>query len=210
MDKLILAIIDSGVDKYIKINGVGIEHNENIDEYFVTNEVMDQNGHGTIVTNIIREIIDDENLYIVKLFDQQDEIEGEKLVFALKYLRDFIKPDIIHLSMGISFCDDIITLRDICQDLVKNGTVIVCAFDNNGSLSYPAAFPFVIGVESNASIIKTTEHYFLQDSPINIATIGSAQRLLGKNNRFVDVVGSSFSAPYITRIIAKRDKTIRS
>lgn len=203
MDKLILAIIDSGVDKYIKINGVGIEHNENIDEYFVTNEVMDQNGHGTIVTNIIREIIDDENLYIVKLFDQQDEIEGEKLVFALKYLRDFIKPDIIHLSMGISFCDDIITLRDICQDLVKNGTVIVCAFDNNGSLSYPAAFPFVIGVESNASIIKTTEHYFLQDSPINIATIGSAQRLLGKNNRFVDVVGSSFSAPYITRIIAK-------
>ena len=84
MDKLILAIIDSGVDKYIKINGVGIEHNENIDEYFVTNEVMDQNGHGTIVTNIIREIIDDENLYFVKLFDQQDEIEGEKLVFALK------------------------------------------------------------------------------------------------------------------------------
>lgn len=66
MDKLILAIIDSGVDKYIKINGVGIEHNENIDEYFVTNEVMDQNGHGTIVTNIIREIIDDENLYIVE------------------------------------------------------------------------------------------------------------------------------------------------
>jgi subtilisin family serine protease len=66
LDKLILAIIDSGVDKYIKINGVGIEHNENIDEYFVTNEVMDQNGHGTIVTNIIREIIDDENLYIVE------------------------------------------------------------------------------------------------------------------------------------------------
>ena len=50
------------VDKYIKINGVGIEHNENIDEYFVTNEVMIKMVM-VIVTNIIQEIIDDENLY---------------------------------------------------------------------------------------------------------------------------------------------------
>lgn len=203
MNKLTLAIIDSGIDKNIKINGMGIKLNENTKKYFVTHDIVDRNGHGTIVTNIIREIIDDENLYIVKLFDQQDEVEVERLVFALQYLRDFIKPDVIHLSMGISFCDNITKLREVCQNIVENGTVIVCAFDNNGSLSYPAAFPFVIGVESNSSLIKTTEYYFLQDSPINIAAIGSAQRLLGKNNHYVDVVGSSFSAPYITRLIAE-------
>lgn len=203
MDKLTLAIIDSGIDKNINVNGIGIELNENTGEYYITKDIFDQNGHGTIVTNIIREVINDENLYVVKLFDHQDEIESDRLVFALQYLHDFVKPDIIHLSMGISFCDNIPKLWEICHNLAENGTIIICAFDNHGSLSYPAAFPFVIGIESNQSLIKITEYYYLQDSPINIATFGSAQRLLGKNNQYIDVVGSSFSSPYITRFIAE-------
>lgn len=69
-------------------------------------------------------------------------------------------------------------------------------------MSYPAAFPFVIGVESNSKCIKRDEFYYIKNSPINISAIGTAQRLKGIGDKYIDVFGSSFSAPYITGIIA--------
>lgn len=202
MNKIIVAVIDSGVEEVEKYRGASIAVDETTNSFTIIDDCFDQNGHGTIVTNIIESLTDNVEFYIMKIFGREEEVEPEKLVFALNYLKEIVNPDIIHLSMGVSYCDDISSLHQICLELSNNGTIIVSAFDNHGSLSYPAAFPFVIGVESNSKITKTSQYYFLKNSPMNIATIGVAQRLKGKKKQYYDVVGSSFSAPYITAKIA--------
>ena len=198
LDKVIVAVIDSGVEEVVKYRGASVTLDETSSDFTINDNYFDENGHGTIVTNIIESLTDNAEFYIMKVFGQEEEVETEKLVFALKYLDKTVRPDIIHLSMGVSFCDNIPLLHQTCLELSNKGTIIVSAFDNHGSLSYPAAFPFVIGVESNSKIDKTSQYYFLQNSPINIASIGIAQRLKGRKKQYYDVVGSSFSAPYIT------------
>ena len=39
---------------------------------------------------------------------------------------------------------------------------------------------------------------FLENSPINIRTIGTTQRLPWKNNQYKFVMGASFAAPHVT------------
>ena len=198
LDKGIVAIVDSGVEEIANYRGASVSVDEIGNGFMINDDYCDQNGHGTIVTNIIESLTDNVEFYIMKVFGQEEEVETEKLVFALKYLGETVKPDIIHLSLGVSFCDNIPLLQQVCLELFQKGIIIVSAFDNHGALSYPAAFPFVIGVEGNSKIDKTSHYYFLKNSPINIANIGVAQRLKGRKKQYYDVVGSSFSAPYIT------------
>jgi hypothetical protein len=45
-------------------------------------------------------------------------------------------------------CEDRESLYTACKSLTNKGIILVSAFDNAGSLSFPAAFPNVIGVTS--------------------------------------------------------------
>lgn len=197
MKKIKIAIVDSGVERPELFEGAAVE-NDNKGDYYITDDIYDNNGHGTIVTNMIQTLNAQVDLFVMKIFSDEDEVDCSKLIFALKYLREVVKPQIVHLSLGISFCNNINGLKVECDQLHNDGTIIICAYDNNGSLSYPAMFNNVIGVESHRDINKIDEYYMLENSPINIAAIGCAQRLLGKGMQYYDVVGSSFSAPYIT------------
>ena len=203
MKHFTIAIIDSGVECPERYRGASVRCDENSDEYIIGNDYYDSNGHGTIVKNIIEKNVSDAELFIMKIFNDEEEVDSQKLIFALDYLNDKIQPNIVHMSLGVSFCDNILDLQKACEKLINRGTIIVSAYSNDGSLSYPAAFPFVIGVESSSKVIKKTDYFYLENSPINIAAIGVAQRLKGKDNRYFDVIGSSFSAPYITAKVAR-------
>lgn len=199
-----IAIVDSGSDNTFDCQGCSIVQNGEENNFKIANEFKDQTGHGTIVKNIIKSCTPNLSIFVLKLFDSEyEEVTTEKLIFALKYLLETVKPDIVHLSLGVSFCDNICDLYSVCKSLSDQGSIIVAAYDNNGALSYPALFPFVIGVESNSLCIKKNEYFYIKNSPINISAIGVAQRLKGINNKYVEVFGSSFAAPYITGIIAK-------
>lgn len=199
--KPIIAIIDSGVDHCEKGTGIAVRKNES-DEIIMSDCFLDENGHGTIVYNIISSIVPEAVLYTVKIFSHEEFVDSEFLVAALEYLQNEIKPDIIHMSLGASFCEDIPRLHNVCEELTHNGSILIAAYDNDGSMSYPAISPFVIGVDTNRNIMKTQEYYYVLNSSINIQAIGVAQRLKGMGGRFYDVAGSSFAAPYITSIIA--------
>ena len=199
--KPVIAIIDSGVDHWEIGTGIAFAKNDS-DEIIMSDCFTDENGHGTIVYNIISSIVPEAVLYTVKIFSQEECVDSELLVAALEFIRSEIKPDIVHMSLGVSFCEDIPRLRDVCEELTRSGSILIAAYDNDGSLSYPAVFPFVIGVDTDRSILKTHEYYYVLNSCINIQAVGVSQRLKGINGRCYDVAGSSFAAPYITSIIA--------
>jgi hypothetical protein len=92
-------------------------------------------------------------------------------------------------------------LKELCDKLTKKNIVIVAAFDNNGAISYPAAFKNVIGVDFSISNKRINEFEFIENSPVNIRGIGTEVIIPWLNSKMKNVGGSSFAAPYITSLI---------
>lgn len=204
-----IAILDSGMSNHFAIDNINVTEGWH---YFIQNEnviskdadINDQYGHGTAVTFIISDGCKKKNIevefFIIRIFEKE-ETEEELLIHALIDLLNK-QIDIIHISAGISYYTGS-ELEDVCKRHYENNTIIVSAYDNAGSISYPAAFPYVVGVDANAICKKTSEFIYVSNSIINILAFGSQQRLPWVNNSFQYVAGSSFAAPYITILAAE-------
>lgn len=161
-------------------------------------------GHGTAIFNIINhkcaqfaEIINFRILHI------ENGIDEDILIAALTYIDQNIHPDIINLSLGISECNNPQALYNTCLQLTNKGTIIVSAFDNSGSISYPAAFQNVIGVVSGLLCNKTDDFEFFEDSIVNIGANGKMQRLVWNDPPYVFLSGNSFACAHVTSKIAE-------
>lgn len=161
-------------------------------------------GHGTAIFNIIdnkcssfAEIV---NFRILRI---ENSIEEDVLIDALTYIDQNIHPDITNLSLGISECNDLQALYNICLQLTDKGTIIVSAFDNSGSISYPAAFHNVIGVVSGLLCNKTEDFEFFEDSVVNIGAKGKLQRLVWNDPPYAFLSGNSFACAHVTSKIAE-------
>jgi len=162
---------------------------------------IDTIGHGTAVYSIIRRGCPKADIYVIKIFDDSYDTNEDVLVECLNFISRNINCKILHISNGISYCANIPTLLTICEKLKEKGVIIVSAFDNEGGLSYPAAFSCVIGVDMDETILCPTDYTFLDNSVVNIRGIGSEQRLPWLDKEYKVVVGSSFTAPRITVMI---------
>ncbi len=190
-----IAILDSGVDSNRKeFNNTNLKF---------LNDCTDLIGHGTAVTAIISRMVPKANLYCYSLFDNTGNVTTNELVAALHQVVSYQHFDIIHLSCGVVSIENINNLYDVCKNITDTGTLIIAAFDNEGQVSYPAAFDNVIGVDWCKYCTGTMDYYILENSIVNVMGTGSLQRLPWLNNSFRYVSGSSFAAPYITGIVAK-------
>lgn len=195
-----IVILDSGVRishpkllKY-KIDGYNI-----IDGSLY---IDDHLGHGTAVTGIIKQHVPKAEIFCIKLFDYDYTIELEDLCNALKYINNYISFDILNLSVGITECEDHEKLESLCESLSEKG-IVISAFDNFGAISYPAAYPCVIGVDNNLLYTKPFEYDFIENEVINIRAKGGNQRLLWSESDYMIQSGSSFACAHITGIVSK-------
>ncbi|MBQ3545466.1 MAG: DUF1611 domain-containing protein, partial [Lachnospiraceae bacterium] len=133
----------------------------------------------------------------------ENGIDENTLISALSYIYESIHPDIINLSLGVSECNHIQELYDVCSKLTSEGTIIVSAFDNAGSISYPAAFNNVIGVVNRNSCHKVDDFEYFEDQVVNVGAKGSLQRLAWDNPQSVFLSGNSFACAHTTAKIAE-------
>lgn len=195
-----VVIIDSGLselenDLFVDhVQGITIEKNDS--GFVYSMNYQDNCGHGTIVTNIlVNHISSNINLYIINIFKDELSVDVDLLVEALEYCST-IKCDLIQISLGTLYSDK--NLYRIIKKITDNGTAIVAAFDNDKSISYPAAYEEVIGVDVS-SRYKTIESYSTNDNNI-IDVVGADiyHRSLGINQKRLIVKGSSFYTSYIS------------
>ena len=190
-----IAVLDSGIDlsrrEFRNCSVVAV------------NDCNDEIGHGTAVASILARMAPDAQLYCYKLFDATGGASSEALIDALTQLTAERHFDIIHLSCSVVVCDDMDGLFRICRQITDAGTVIVAAFDNEGAVSYPAAFDNVIGVDWSTLCLAGEDYIFLEDSAVNIQGVGALQRLPWRDGSYKAVAGASFAAPYISSIAAK-------
>ena len=135
------------------------------------------------------------------LFNNNLKCELSSLIKTLKYIYKNINCDIINMSLGILVDDP--ELLECCNKLVEKGVIIIAAFDNAGNISYPAAYPCVIGVDSSTRCFKKEDYVFVENSIIDIKARGGRQRVSWYNPDFQMVQGTSFATPYITSMIAR-------
>ena len=208
MKEMVIAIIDSGV-----YQNHSLFKNDMIEEYIYINEnhsfeIVEQRendifGHGTAIYNIIRECKDFARIINIRINDIETGICEEILLNVLKDVVQKFNPNIINLSLGLNICNSYKELYEQCEMIVNNGGIIIAAFDNSGSMSYPAAFDNVIGVISSQFCSKRNEFEYIEDTIVNIAAKGSIQRVAWTYPEYIMIGGNSFACAHTTVQTAK-------
>jgi uncharacterized NAD-dependent epimerase/dehydratase family protein len=164
----------------------------------VENAYEPKHGHGTGVASILVNNAAGFSLTSYVLFEQKLSVPVGKCVSALEaVLNTEKKYDIVHLSLGVRQYSP--KLEALCEQLSAQGTLIISAFDNLGSVSYPAALSTVIGVDASFRCFKKDDFVFVNDTGmINLKAKAGNQRIAWLNNTFVITQGSSFAAAYVT------------
>lgn len=207
--KLKIAILDSGVRsdhpmlKDAQCSCVVLKMNSGEKKGIVEkHECGDSVGHGTAVYNIIYQMAPFAEITMFRIFDENMEISSTDLALFLEYVKNYDHFDIINLSLGVVLCENVVDLYEICDRITKEKTIIVSAFDNNGAVSFPAAFDNVIGVDASLKYNKIHQYSYVEDSIVNIIGKGTIQKVAWTNPDYIVAQGSSFACAYITGIIA--------
>ena len=180
-----------------------------------TQDLTDQEGHGTFVYEILKETAPDADIYMLKCFDssisltqnEQGDAEeqskapdtGSAIMQAIYDAVDVYDADIINMSWTLN--QDSEELHEaICYAAKQN--VLLVAAAGNLSLStplrsqvYPASWEEVIGVSGadlNAQGEPVSSLWYLQSDAVFVSADGNYQ---GEK-------GSSFAAPRISGILA--------
>lgn len=201
--KLTIVAVDSGVDQRhpfiapYRIEGFSLSHNRRSEDF------TDTFGHGTAICAILSSVSDFASIINIKIPDIEKGIDESELLAALTYIAENVPCDLLNLSFGLNVCQEERRLYEICTSLNQRGTVILSAFDNAGSLSYPAAFDNVIGVYSSNRCQTIHDFEYMEDDVVNIGGFGGIQRLAWCNPPYIFTGGNSFACAHATVRAAK-------
>lgn len=214
-----ICIIDSGIDKTFQ--------NEYPDivfyDYCFYNEkiIKDDNptdyiGHGTAINNIICKYIKEKSIkaeiYNIKVFDSQLNVDINKLSVALEFCISK-QIDILNLSLGCYSYNK--RLEHLCNELADAGCIICAANDMLAYNVYPANFKNSISVcaTNNFNVLQLNEHVYIEDEnkKYNILTYGGRARVKWIKNTEIIAEGVSFACPRIViKIITAYAQGIKS
>lgn len=200
-----ILVIDSGINSAHPVFKDSILLTTGFEKQLELEHVMDSTGHGTAVASLIAKDHPDITMCILKLFDELYECEIDRLISALSYIAKNNIYDIINMSFGILTATEsgqIVELEKLCQLLSEQGSIIVAAFDNDGAISYPAAFDCVLGVDTSELAHRRSEYEYVTGSCVNIMAYGTAQKVAWNNPAYTIIDGNSFSCANITNQIA--------
>lgn len=97
---------------------------------------------------------------------------------------------------------------EICDKINNRGISIIAAFDNDGSISFPAAFDNVIGVTTDNNCRKNNQYFVTNNNIVNVGAKGIAQKIIWNNNKYSIGKGNSYACAHVTGIGIKLIKNI--
>lgn len=193
-EKLKVAIIDTGIAP---------EQFAEADKIIIVGDFADgadKIGHGSIIFHTMRKKLPDAQIIVIKVADST-ELSEESLIEGLKVAINE-NVDLVNLSMGMTMCEDTGEMSNICNEMERRGVILVSAFDNDGGMSYPAAFYNVIGVDISARCKLLSQFEYVESECVNIKGFSGVMRMrIG--NKIYSGSGTSFACAIITAEIAK-------
>jgi len=164
---------------------------------------FNEKGHGTAVAAILHNVCPDANIDVYPIFENTTStIDPQVLIDTLNIIANNGKYHLINLSMGIVSSSFDSQLREVCNRLTEQGSIIVSAFDNAGRISYPACYSNVIGVDISENNLKSNEYEYVENSIVNIRCSSKIKRLAWDNPSVIFAAGTSFVVPFISGLIS--------
>lgn len=206
-----IAIIDSGISQYsrgfhsTKRQYCLTEHDGTCK--VIEEKIEDFNGHGTVISDIIFQQNPDIQIYSMRIVSNeqtaqdnlmQTDIECEHLCTILEYILENLDVDIINISAGITYIDDWHRIGNVCNALKQKGILIVAAFDNFGSISYPAALSSVLGVDVVENGLQKKDIAWIHNSCVNFLVPAKFYRTFWNDGTKTIMKGTSFACAEIT------------
>lgn len=197
-DAVTICILDSGCNESGVTGKNYLNDSENLE---------DTQGHGTFVYQILSQSAPDAQLYMLKCFDDSQEMEveednrtvEERIVAAIYEAVDSYHADIINMSWTLN--QDSEKLHEAIQYADRHHVLMVAAAGNLslstplGSQVYPAAWEEVIGVagaDTDEQGKPASSLWYLRSEAVFVSADGNCQ---GEK-------GSSFATPRISAVLA--------
>lgn len=202
-----MVIIDSGVSSEIAqkiayFNGMSFQKRE--DEIVLGYNYEDIIGHGSSICSVILSHVKNMEIDVIKVTTEEDNlVDCDMLVKALDYIEKNLNADIINLSICVCATNYKDEMYQICRKLYDKGIVLVAAFDNEGAVSYPAAFDCVVGVTTSSLIINNNDYCPVHNRFVNVCAKGRAQRVSGLNGEMSIKMGDSLACAHFSGILAQ-------
>ena len=137
-----IAIIDSGVSassRFLKNVEAGIAIGFERDRIKYSDDITDQNGHGTTIFEIINMNIENAGYYIIKIFEKELKAPVENLVDGIRWAIAQ-NMDIINISLGTISNKKLDELKKICMRAHYERIKIVSCLSNKNEIAYPGWF----------------------------------------------------------------------
>ena len=199
MKKIKITIVDSGVRRdHPLFQEDDIQGFTYLGQGKTEDNFQDCFGHGTAIYGIIRQAKKWADIINIRIPDIEEGIEEEILCSVLDYIAEKVDTDILNLSLGSCCCMDLNALRNACSHLIQKKVVIMSAFDNAGAVSYPAAFPDVIGVTSGEECARTKDFIVHENGIVDLAAKGAVQKLAWLEPDYILLGGNSFACAHAT------------
>lgn len=194
-----VVLIDTGLmDNYEDnriIGGCSILANDA--GFEIKGEYTDYLGHGTAAADVILKNSENVEIYVVRIYEEDYFIAEEKLCYALEYVREHLTYDMIQISSGVLLYS--CQMHGLIKKIVnEDKKLVISAFDNEGGMSYPAAFEEVLGIDVNSAYRKKDEFDIVEDNVIDIRGGNAFYRVPWVNKKKNIIQGSSFLTSYFT------------
>jgi len=158
--------------------------------------------HGTTVAGIIRKYSPNAELCSVKVFpDNLLKTTCIQLIAALNWC---LKKDIplINLSLGTIEPEDFRAVSDIIDKLLRNGTTIVAACNNNGKFTLPAMHRGVHGVQAGNNLVDDQFIVNPKDNSVRYIASSSHELVFLDEKPIRTPITNSYAAPTVTAAFA--------
>lgn len=194
--KVNVAVIDTEVYTHTVLKDIKINNLWN-------NDLKIKLWHGTAVCGEIYQECQDVEIDVYPVFrDMNTEVHS-----ILSVLKDILESEktynVINMSLGIEDATFESSLRDICIALQKKGSIIVAAFNNDGTMTYPACLESVIGVDLSMQLESKKGYTYIEGGVVNILGPMIQRNVLYPPDERKMVIGTSFFCAHISGIICK-------
>jgi subtilisin family serine protease len=211
---------NKGDNVKIMVCDTGISDHEDLNENIILNrrkslvpdeDFVDKQGHGTTVIGVIcaKEsgfgivgVAPHSKVIPVKVLSNNGFLKTmSSLENALKYAK-LLRPDIVNMSLGgPSKLSPL--FHKLLRDLYRLNIPVICAMGNSGDnfSCYPAEYLETIGVTSYKKD-RLISNFSSRSLNADFALPGENILTTSLNNQYAIVNGTSFSAPFLSGVIA--------
>ncbi len=204
-----IAILDTGVGS-CAADFVNLHVKKSLDftrcKFDESNIGLDDNGHGTTCAKIILKNANNSEIYSLKVLDENRCGKMSDLYAALQYL---LTQEVDFINMSLAFSDNCYKekIRIVCEELSRQGKIIVASVGRYEKRPFPAAFQSVLGVQGK-EFTNDSEFIYEPFAEIQITADDTPVFSEWKNNEIFILGGTSKAAALMSGKIAKWETNI--